>query len=63
MAKYECDSCGMSVNTSCGNCDADLVNGSLELEDGSSVQIAECPEGCGKIKSPLCCGEDMSCSI
>ena len=42
MAKYECNSCGMSVNTSCGNCDADLVNGSLELEDGSSVQIAEC---------------------
>ena len=54
MAKYECNSCGMSVNTSCGNCDTDLVNGSLELEDGSSVQIAECPEGCGKIKSPLC---------
>ena len=47
MAKYECNSCGMSVNTSCGNCDTDLVNGSLELEDGSSVQIAECPEGCG----------------
>lgn len=43
MAKYECNSCGMSVNTSCGNCDTDLVNGSLELEDGSSVQIAECP--------------------
>ena len=63
MAKYECNSCGMSVNTSCGNCDTDLVNGSLELEDGSTVQIAEGPEGGGKIKSPLCCGEDMSCSI
>ena len=46
MAKYECSSCGMSVKTNCGNCDTDLVNGSLELEDGSTVQIAECPEGC-----------------
>jgi len=27
------------------------------------VEISECPNGHGKIKSPLCCGADMSCSV
>ena len=63
MAVYECNQCGMSVKTSCGQCDTPLVDGSLVVEDGSSVQIAKCPNGHGKIKSPLCCGNDMSCSV
>jgi hypothetical protein len=62
MAVYECSTCGMSVNTTCGKCDAPLVDGSLALENGGKVEIAECPNGHGKIKSPMCCGEDMSCS-
>ena len=37
--------------------------GSMELPDGNAVQISQCPNGHGKIKSPLCCGQDMSCSI
>ena len=61
MATYECSKCGMSVNATCGKCDAPLADGSLALEAGVSVQISECPNGHGKIKSPLCCGEDMTC--
>ena len=63
MATYECKKCGMSVNATCGECDAALVNGSIEKPDGSAVQISECPNGHGKIKSPMCCGLDMSCSL
>ena len=53
----------MSVNATCGKCDAPLVDDSLELEDGGKVQISKCPNDHGKIKSPMCCGEDMSCTI
>jgi len=63
MATYECPSCGMSVNATCGHCDAPLVNDTLVKDDGSSVGISVCPNGHGKIKSPLCCGADMSCTI
>ncbi len=62
MATYECSNCGMSVNATCGKCDAPLVDGILKLENGSEVQISECPNDHGKIKSPTCCGNDMSCS-
>jgi len=52
----------MAVNATSAKCDAPLVDGSLTIGDGSSVQISECPNGHGKIKSPMCCGDDMSCS-
>ena len=63
METYKCSKCGMSVNATCGKCDAPLVNDVLKLDDGREVQISKCPNGHGKIKSPLCCGEDMSCAI
>jgi predicted ATP-dependent serine protease len=63
MATYECEKCGMSVNATCGKCGAPLVNDTLELPDGNEVQVSRCPNGHGKIKSPLCCGQDMRCSI
>ena len=63
MATYECPICGMSVNATCGHCDAPLENDMLELDDGREVQISQCPNGHGKIKSPMCCGQDMSCPI
>lgn len=63
MATYECNQCGMSVNATCGKCDTSLQNGMLYLDDGTQVQISECPNGHGKIKSPLCCGSDMTCTI
>ena len=63
MATYECEKCGMSVNATCGKCDGSLINDTLNLDNGSSVQISKCPNGHGKIKSPLCCGQDMSCTV
>jgi hypothetical protein len=50
----------MSVNATCGKCDAPLVNDSLKLDNGNSVQISKCPNDHGKIKSPMCCGQDMN---
>ena len=44
-------------------CDKPLVDDMLKLDDGSEVQISKCPDDHGKIKSPLCCGQDMSCSV
>lgn len=52
----------MSVKAQCAKCDVPLENGHLDLPDGSSVQVSRCPSCEGKIKSPLCCGADMSCS-
>ena len=46
-----------------GKCNEPLVNDMLKLDDGSEVQISKCPNDHGKIKSPLCCGQDMSCNI
>ena len=64
MAAYTCDKCGMSVGTmTCGKCGAELVHGTLVKEDGSSVHVSTCPEGHGKIKSPMCCGQDMACEV
>ena len=63
MATYKCEKCGMSVNASCGECNAPLVNGMLDLDDGNQVQVSTCPNEHGKIKSPLCCGNDMSLSL
>ena len=63
MATYECSKCGMSVNATCAKCNTQLVNDTLKLDDGSKVQISKCPNNHGKIKSPLCCGQDMTCSV
>ena len=63
MATYECPKCGMAVNMTCAKCDAPLVDDVLKLDNGQKVQISRCPNGHGKIKSPTCCGQDMTCSI
>ena len=63
MATYECASCGMSVNATCGACDAPLVDATLTRDDGSTVQVSKCPNDHGKIKSTMCCGADMSCAV
>ena len=63
MDTYKCNQCGMSVNATCGKCNTPLVNDLLQLDDGRKVQISKCPNEHGKIKSPLCCGEDMNCNI
>lgn len=63
MATYTCDKCGMSVNMTCAKCDAALEHDSLSKPDGSKVAISQCPNGHGKVKSPMCCGQDMSCPV
>jgi hypothetical protein len=53
----------MSVGTmTCGKCGKELVHDSLTI-DGNAVHISKCPDGHGKIKSPMCCGEDMTCAV
>lgn len=63
MATYECSVCGMAVNATCAKCDAPLVNDKVKLDNGAEVQVSKCPNEHGMIKSPLCCGQDMTCSI
>ena len=58
----KCNKCGMGVKgLTCSKCDSTLVKESIS-KDGNKVQVAKCPTGCGMIKSPTCCGQDMECS-
>ena len=60
MSKYSCDKCEMQVEAlRCGKCGVTLENREIEVQ-GDKVQVAECPSGCGKVKSPQCCGHDMA---
>ena len=64
MAAYKCNVCGMSVGSmTCGKCGKELVHGDITVEDGTKVHVSECPDGHGKVKSPMCCGEDMTCEV
>jgi hypothetical protein len=63
MARCECESYGMSINTSCANCDTPLVDYFLKFKDGTKVQVSRCTDCKGKIKSPSCCGLEMSFAI
>ena len=63
METYKCDKCGMSVNASCAKCNEPLVNGNITIDEGSTVQVSKCPECEGMIKSPQCCGADMTCAL
>ena len=63
MATYECSECGMAVNATCAHCDSPLVDDILTLDDDIKVQISRCPNDHGKIKSPSCCGQEMTCTI
>ena len=62
MTTYSCEQgCGMSVKGfTCGSCGKELDHETLTKDDGSTVGVAQCPDGCGKIKSPMCCGHDMA---
>ena len=64
MAKYQCEHCGMGVaDMKCAKCGKSLVHDHITTDDGSKVAVAKCPKGCGKIKSPMCGGHDMSCDL
>lgn len=58
----KCDKCGMVVKgLTCGKCNKPLVSDHITTDSGDKVQVAKCPDGCGMIKSPTCCGADMAC--
>jgi len=60
MVQYSCNNCDMSVSgLTCGACGKELVHGTITTDDGNTVNVSKCPDGCGKIKSPMCCGNDM----
>ncbi|MDP6866368.1 MAG: hypothetical protein QGG62_05475 [Candidatus Poseidoniaceae archaeon] len=64
MIQYSCNACGMGVvGMKCAKCGADMVPDTITKADGTTVSVTRCPEDCGKIKSPMCCGTDMVCSI
>ncbi len=64
MVQYVCDQCGMGVTgMKCAKCGEELVHDHITTDDGKTVAVTKCPDGCGKIKSPMCCGTDMSCSV
>ena len=63
MATYRCSACNMGVDASCSDCKEPLLNDTLTLDDGTTVQISKCPKCEGKIKSPMCCGQDMTCTV
>jgi hypothetical protein len=46
----------------CSKCNSALVKDTITIDNGSKVQVAKCPKGCGMIKSPTCCSQDMVCS-
>ena len=59
--KYECSKCKMSIEEPvCGKCGTHLELDTIETKEGKKVLVCSCPKGCGKIKSPQCCGEDMN---
>ncbi|HHZ88086.1 MAG TPA: hypothetical protein EYN73_02625 [Chromatiaceae bacterium] len=62
MAAYTCEKCGMAVGTmTCGKCGKELEHGTITTDDGETVHVSKCPDACGMVKSPMCCGQDMSC--
>ena len=61
MAEYTCEACGMSIGTmTCGKCGKELVHDSIKTDEGLTVHVSKCPDGHGMVKSPMCCGADMT---
>lgn len=63
MAIYTCAVCGMSIGVmTCGKCGKELVHKTITTDDGKTVHVSACPDGHGMVKSPMCCGQDMTCT-
>ena len=61
MAEYVCSECGMGVKgLTCTSCGSELIHDHITTDDGTRVEVSKCPNGCGMIKSPQCCGHDMA---
>jgi len=60
MAKYFCKNCGMKTkDLKCNNCGKTLYHNYLKRSNGIKIYIIECKDGCQKLKSPICCSQDM----
>lgn len=62
MVEYKCE-CGMGVSgliCSKDGCGTPLVHDVVVKDDGSTVNTSVCPKCEGRIKSPMCCGSDMT---
>ena len=53
----------MDENNKTNTRNEQLINDIIKKDDSQNVQVSKCPNNHGKIKSPLCCGEDMTCSV
>jgi len=61
---FVCEHCGMSVGTmTCGRCGKELTQDTATTEDYRIIKVSVCPDGHGMVKSPMCCGEDMVCTV
>jgi hypothetical protein len=60
MKGFVCNKCGMKINElCCGKCQKPLETKKEDIE-GKEVCVCRCPSGCGQVKSPQCCGSDMT---
>ena len=60
MAKYLCKNCGMkTANLKCNDCGKPLDHNYLKRSNGIKIYIIECKDGCQRLKSPICCSQDM----
>jgi len=58
---YKCEACGMGIGTmTCAKCGKELVHDSITTDDGTVVYVSKCPDDHGMVKSPMCCGQDMT---
>ena len=60
MPTYTCSDCNMSLESINCSCGTELDHTIITKDNGDTVQVAQCPDGHGKIKSPTCCGMDMN---
>ena len=61
---YKCEVCGMGVGSmTCAECGKELVHDTITTDDGTTVHVSKCPDGHGKVKSPMCCGQDMASQL
>ena len=50
MVQYVCDQCGMGVaGMKCAKGGEELVHDHITTDDGQTVAVTKCPDGCGTV--------------
>ena len=58
---YKCEACGMGIGSmTCAKFGKELVHDSITTDDGTIINVSKCPDDHGMVKSPMCCGQDMT---